>query len=122
MTVQATNQGSGFGVGVLASNIEVQAGFNMPLRKTNVPHIMYVRGGYQIDLNDFSVTPSIGIADYKVKDFSDWDKGGSVISINKTLPIFSVEAGKDMNIGRLFISANYCQNIFFGIGIKGFFK
>ncbi len=129
VSISANTKGFGMSAGYLsASNLDLSIGYDVPFRKADVPSIFYAKTGYQIllsnyDENNFSLTPSLGIANYKVKDFSHWDnEGGSVKDINEIKPIYGLELAKDWNAGRLFISANYCGNVYGSIGIRAFIK
>ena len=124
-----TNQGANFHLGVLAGSIEITAGYKMPFNSNDVAKIASLQIGKQIllsnnDQDNYSITPSIGYANYRVQDFAAYNNdpsgktGPSLIS--EFRPIAGVEVGKDSYMGRVFVSANYCKGMYYGIGIKMF--
>ena len=119
ITTKNANVSAGY---LTASNLEVSIAYALPLRKPVYGRITSLNAGYKISLGTYSVTPSIGVASYTAKDFSEWDKGGYPIDIKKILPKYGIEVGKDAGLGRVVLSGYYCNQFFIGIGIRGFIR
>lgn len=104
------------------SGLQLATGFKVPLiNSSTIPEkgtnafLYYVSTGYNVFLtgktNGFVLTPTVGIA--RVQYLStDW----------KQAPIYGVELGKDANMGRVFIAANYCKQAYYSVGIKMYIK
>ena len=122
---EGTTNGFAMTVGVQTiDGIQISAGYNKPLSSSEKPTLFYGNAGYNIflsnyDEDNFTLTPTIGAAQSSVKVFDVNDNSTTIKDIK---PIYGLELGKDWNMGRLFISANKCIKMFYGIGIKAFFK
>lgn len=118
-------------VGVLhkESNAQLSIGYLIRYFNTNEPNMPYINLGYRVKLhNDIKITatPSIGIArltyrnPYKVSSKLDHGKT-EVTNINSTKTMFSLEIGKEIGIGRIYVSCSKISSfVNFGIGIKAF--
>lgn len=127
LSLQATDIGAGLHVGYLKSGIEISAGYNVPFLKTVNPQIFDLSLGKQFLITNYvqdnlTLTLSPGIAYTTKKDFTEYNKCGEIITQSGFNPIFKTELGKDFNIGRLFINANYCTGFYFGLGMRVFFE
>jgi hypothetical protein len=126
--LSAGSNGAGVSVGYLsAPGIEVSAGYSMPLISAEKPHVFYAAIGKQLLLtqneeDNFSITPSVGIAHSSRKDFTEYDKGGPILTIENTKPLYSIEIGKDWYHGRLFVSGSYCGVFSVSVGMRAFIK
>jgi hypothetical protein len=132
--VSATSStiGQRFSIGWLGrkSGIEINTGYSIPLLRADLPRIFNFSVGKKLVLshgNDQSLnlTPGIGLAHYSAEDFSAYEKDqvyGIIAEVNGFRPVYTLELGKDWNIGRLFLSGGYCKKGFAGIGIRAFFK
>jgi len=124
--LSAGNGGITYQAGALAESIEITAAYKMPLSKNDRPSVLSISVGKQILLtnnesDNYSITPTIGFANYRVKDFTKYDQGSDeIIQVSEFKPVFGLEVGKDSHMGRVFISANYCKVAWFSIGIKVF--
>lgn len=129
-TTNTKNVGLSIGYLEEQSGIEVSTGYHVPVLRTDRPWIFDLSLGKRILLSqnekdNFSITPSIGYAQYSIKDFSAYDnekEGGDIKQIKEIRPVYKLELGKDWHLGRLYISANYCKSPFLGIGIRAFIK
>jgi hypothetical protein len=106
----------------------MQLSYDAPLISAIKPRITAFTVGRQILItnhyedeypDDFSVTPSIGIAYTKLTSFDNKDNR---IDVNKTTPIYKIEVGKDAYMGRVIGTINYTDRFYFGIGIRAFFR
>lgn len=127
--VQGTNKGFNLQIGYVVpeSNIVLQTGYKVPLINTDVASVFNFSAGKQFSLtnneeDNYTLSALVGIGNYHIKDFTEYDKGGQIITINKLLPVYTLEVGKDIYKGRIFISANYCNSFYFGAGIKAFIR
>lgn len=120
---EGTTKGFAMTIGVQTpEGIQIAGGYNVSITKADVPDLFYGNVGYNIlltrnDEDNFSLTPTIGAAHSSVQVFDAKDNSTTVKGIK---PIFGLELGKDWNMGRLFVSANYCGRAYYGIGIKAF--
>lgn len=130
LSIAATSKGAGLSVGYLddRTGTEFSAGYNTHFIKADVPALFYFCLGKKMvlspdEINNYSLTTSIGYAFYSAKDFSNYEKDyGAVIQVKKTKPWFGLELGKDSHLGRLYLCANYCSNTFYGAGLRVFIK
>lgn len=126
-----TQKGIGANMGFLFNNIEVTANYKSLRSRNDVPKVSSLSAGYrylltQKEIYNWSVTPSIGIGNYRLKDFTAYnaDPTGKtgVTQISECYPIVGVNLSRDNWIGQGFVSADYCNKIFFyGIGIRTYF-
>lgn len=107
---------------ITAKGLQMALGGSVPLIKSDVPRILYLTAGQKINVGEYNVTPSAGIGYYSVKDFSEYDKGGSVITLSGYKPFYNLELGRDWYKGRLFVFSNYGYKFSAGVGIKVLFK
>jgi len=120
------NRGGSIQLGILAQGIEITAAYKTPFSRTDVPSVASLSIGKQILLSNkeddnYSITPAIGFASYRMKDFTKYDQGSDeIIQVSEFKPIYGIEVGKDSYMGRVFISASYCKSAWFGIGVKVF--
>ena len=125
VSFEGTTKGFGMTIGTQTKEgIQLAAGYNVSITKADVPDLFFGNVGYNIlltqnDEDNFTLTPTVGAAHSTVKVF---DKNDNYTTVKGIKPIFGLELGKDWNMGRLFVSANYCQKFYYGIGIKAFFK
>jgi len=68
--------------------------------------------------NNFSITPSAGLAYYKVLDFSSYDCGGEIVQVKEWNPIYEIELGWDRGAGRIFTGFHFCKYLYYSVGIK----
>lgn len=129
ISLGATNRGIEFQFGILAAPIEFTIIKLQSLLKNNAPSVLSVSLGKQFLLtrneqDNYSVTPAIGIAQYKVKDYGPYnaDPLGNTepLIIADLKAYYRIELGKDSYMGRVFISATYCKGMIYGIGLKMF--
>ena len=120
------NKGVTFNAGILADGIQIEASYRTPFLSNEKPTVMSLTIGREILLSNyeednFSVTPFIGGASLKYKDFSEYNYPPyKIISISEIKPMYGIELGKDWHVGRLFVSANHCGSISYTVGIKTF--
>jgi len=119
----AAGNGIIYHAGYKSGNIETTVSHRMPFNKNDQPNITTLSACYQI-LGIF--TPSIGISNYRVKDFANYNADptgkAAIEQISKILPNFGIEVGQSKHMGRYFIQVNYCKVVYYGIGIKVYFE
>lgn len=125
----ATNNGVGIQAGFLASKIDVNASLKFPLADLTSPTIYSLSIGRQLlitqkEADNYSITPSIGIAYTQVKDFTAYDQNPYIAptNVNEVHTIYSLEAGKDAYLGRVYVQANYCKIFYVNVGMRIFFN
>jgi len=131
LSMTGTTKGVGFSIGFLdqQSGIEFSSGYHVPVLRADLPWLFNISVGKRILLShkeedNFTITPSIGYADYSVKDFSQYEEEGEhpIVKIKEIRAIYKIELGKDWHLGRVYITANYCKNVFWGVGLRAFIK
>lgn len=126
-----SNRGIGVNTGFLINNVEITANYKPLTNKQDVPKVLSLSAGYRClltfnELNNWSITPSVGIGNYRIKDFKSYDadvtgKTG-IKQVSEFKPIYGVNFSKDSYIGQAFVSVDYCNKIvFYGIGIRAYF-
>ena len=121
-SIKGTSQGFGLAAGILAQNIQLQAGYEAPIRSAEIPNTVYATVGWQLLLtnraeDNYSLVASAGICHNSYTSFTDHPDG---IKVQKILPVYSAELGKDIYMGRLFISAHYTNKTYLGAGMRIF--
>jgi len=125
------NSGVGAQLGILAESIDVALAIKAPLTKVDVPTIVSLTVGKQFLLtqreeDNYSFTISAGAAFTSVKDFTAYnaDPTGQtgIATVTSTSIIYGLQVGKDAYLGRVFISANYCKGMYYGLGMRIFFN
>ncbi|MBC7509880.1 MAG: hypothetical protein H7320_14205, partial [Ferruginibacter sp.] len=125
-----TNKGIQASVGVLANNLDFNIKYQLPLVSTEIPKILSFNIGPRINLtwyetDNFNITPSLGYAYLRSKDFSLYNTSPNldkIILIEEFKPVFNLELGKDWYMGRLAVNYTYCNGNYYGISIKCFFN
>ena len=105
--------------------LQVAGGYNVSVTNALSADLVYGNAGYNIllthnDEDNFTLTPTVGAAYSTVKAYKV--KNSDLVTVTAIKPLFGLELGKDWYMGRLFITANYCDRAYYGIGIKAFFK
>lgn len=127
--VSATTKGAALHAGIVANGIEIAGTYKTPLWSNVTPSVLSLSFGKQIlltnnDIDNWTVTPSIGFASLKYQDFSDYDSrpNGHIIEVSEIKAIYNLEVAKDFYMGRIFISATHCGTTYFSFGLKAFFS
>ena len=121
------NKGVTFNAGILADGIQIEASYRTPLFSTEKPEVLSLTIGREILLSNyeednFSVTPFIGGASLKYKDFSEYDSPPYKIQkVSEIKPMYGIELAKDWYAGRVFINSNYCGSVSLSLGMKVMF-
>lgn len=124
-----TNKGPSIQLGAMSDKTEISASYRPPMVRNDVYNVLSFQVGRQIlitkkEQDNYSLTPSIGYGYLRKKDFTkyDMDRLGHTPIENVELfaPVYSLEFGKDAYLGRAFLSASYCKELYFSIGIKMF--
>ena len=112
-------------------NAQVSIGGIISYNNTSRPNITYLNMGYRVKLGDelkFTATPSIGIArvtfmnPYKVIKNAGHGPA-EVININSYKFMYSLELGKEVGIGRFYVSYTKAGSyVFYMAGIKAFIR
>ncbi len=124
--IGATNNGIQLSAGALSGNVDMQFKYQLPLFSLEAPQIVSITIGRMIPLttiDKFSITPSIGYAWLKNKDFSLYGlstREDNIITVQRFKPTASLEFGKDYWMGRIAINYTYCDANYFGISMRCF--
>ena len=110
VSVGATNQGAQFAAGY-ENGVRVELSHKKPFTKNDVATITALTAGYRFGF----ITPSIGLANTKIKDYSHDIDGIEVKAIKM---IYSVSF--DYTI--FFANINYCDGFYAGGGIRVYFS
>ncbi|MBC7417506.1 MAG: hypothetical protein H7325_05060 [Pedobacter sp.] len=122
--VSIINKGIGVNAGILANNVNIQAALTFPIVNLENSNTYSLSAGYQINLtnddaDNYSFTPSIGAALVKSRK---WDSKAVMTVYEQIKLVYGAELGKDAYMGRVFIHANYSDALYYGLGMKVFFK
>ena len=129
LALGATNKGANFQVGIVANKMEFTVAYKLPFSAVDVPSILSLSMSKLFfishhEKDNYSFAPSIGVANYLVKNFDNYDADptgkSAIIQEAVVKPLYGLEIGKDGYRGRVFISANYCKSFYFGMGMKVF--
>lgn len=132
LSVTATTKGAGLSAGYLEarSGMELSTGYHVPVIRADWPRIFNISLGNRIlisrkEKDNFNITPSIGYAVYSIKDLSVYENGketDGIVQVKEIRAIYGLELGKDLRLGRIYVSAKYCKKAFWGIGMRAFIK
>jgi hypothetical protein len=123
--IAATNKGIPVSIGALIDKVEIKGTYIRPFK--NNPSVSSLTLGYQINLtndekDNYSITPSIGYSNVRWKDFSQYDKEDIITQVNEFHPAYGLELGKDLFLGRFYLSGNYYNAFYLSVGIKAYFR
>lgn len=121
--------------GVLTKTLTVGIGFlsddgyqlsisgDLPYSRADKSRFYSLNGGKEfIVLDNWVITPTVGAGFFWRKDFSDYDKGGTIKEVSYHNIIYGLEVGKNLYRGRIsFTSKFYDSRLSFGISFRGFF-
>ena len=118
---EGTTKGFGLSVGFKdETGIQAASGYNVSIFNKTKTYMFYGSAGYNIYLgseSSFALLPSVGVANLFVVRITDkYD----AITTKSVKPVYGLELGKIMHMGRLFVSANKCNTMYYGLGIKVF--
>lgn len=122
-------------IGFLADKLDVSFGLQFPITEVLVPTVYSLSAGRMFNIShneadNFTITPAVGVAAINkvevlpANTFSE--KYGRSFpyetfkNANAIKPYFSLEAGKDAHIGRVFVKAVYTEKIYYAIGMRVF--
>lgn len=117
--LQVSNKGVGAQIGVKIQHDYLLIAIKSPLYNNEVPVIKSFSYGHEFLLSNYeddnySVTPFIGIAQYKLKQIDD------IPEYKRIVPIYTLELAKKYYAGQVFVSGTYCKSTYFSIGIRIF--
>jgi hypothetical protein len=123
--IGASNKGVPVSIGALIEKVEIKGTVIRPFKYK--PLVSSLTLGYQINLTDYekdnySITPSIGYSNVRWKDFSQYDSKDIITQVNEFHPAYGLELGKDLFLGRFYLSGNYYNTFYLSVGIKAYFR
>ena len=123
----AVNNGVQVGIGALASNVDIQLRYQRPVFNLESPTITSFTIGRMINLtgndeDNFTVTPSIGYAHLKSKDFTQYNSEDKITNVELFKAVYGLEVGKDWFMGRASITYSYSDKSYLGATIRFFFS
>lgn len=122
LTMGATTKTATVGIGFLSEdNYQLSLSGDLPFSSTDKPRFFSINGGKQFDVGEYLLTPTVGGAYLKYTNLTEYDKGGLMIQVEKAAPVFGLEFGKDIHMGRISLTSKYCLGMYYGLSIRGFF-
>jgi len=125
----ANNIGFGAGVGFVAPNsgLQISTAFMIPPSDPEKPRIIDCSIGKRFWLSNkeqdnYNLTVAAGVADYRRTIYKDYMVGGLSKEVHTTSPIYTLEVGKDLYLGRISLYGSYCNRTYGGATIRVFFK
>jgi hypothetical protein len=116
--MEANTQGGEVGAGYAFGKVDFVIAKKFSILTYN-PDVTSCMAGYAVSK---TITAGAGVGYYQIKNPSIVDVAGDMIPLNELRPMFRIEAGKKVNIGRVYMAANYCKEFWFSIGIKAYLK
>ena len=105
------------------NDVEFTVAYKTPFIRTDVASISSLTVGKKLWFSEsYSVTPAIGLAHYKIRDFNHPNEAGEATLISSPSPVLRVELGKNYKQGVVFALFNYCRNLSLTVGMKVYFK
>lgn len=116
MVVSYSNKGVSFGAGYVSENgIAFNAAILGAIINSELPFMVSGSAGYEAMIGSVSITPFVGLSKHYYSD-----AGKSLGHTNKLEPIYTVEIGKDLHKGRIFLLGSYSGRTYYGAGMKIF--
>ncbi len=125
------NNGVGMDVGFLIDNkVDVQLSTMGITGNNEKAKVTTLTAGYRVllsrnELNNYSVTPSVGYGLYRVKDFTGYNNDPTgktgIRQTNTNYPAASLYIAKDIHIGQIYLQTNYCKILTYGVGFRVYF-
>lgn len=125
------SNGVGMDLGFLIDNkVDVQLSTMGITGNNEKAKITTITAGYRVllsrnELNNYSVTPSIGYGLYRVKDYTDYNNDpegkAAVKQTNLNYPALNINIAKDIHKGQIYIQANYLKVLTYGVGFRVYF-
>jgi hypothetical protein len=122
------NKGFNMCTGILADKIDAQINFKTPLTSAEESKQLSATIGRMIlvsqnDDNNYSFTPSVGMAWLKSTDFTEYDLNPNKgpVDVIKFKAVYALEIGKDAHIGRISLTARYVDRLYWGVNMRVFF-
>ena len=125
------NNGVGMDIGFLIDNkVDVQLSTMGMTGNNEAAKVTTITAGYRVllsrnELNNYSVTPSVGYGLYRTKDFTGYNNDPSGKTgpkqINLNYPALSINVAKDIHKGQIYLQANYCKSLYYGVGFRVYF-
>ena len=128
--LSVNNKGMGIQFGALSNSMEFKASYKVPFIRRDVASIASFTIGKMLLLSkqeedNYAIIPEIGIANYRIKDFTAYDADQTghspIVQVSEFKPIYGISVTKDSYLGQSFVSANYCSGMYYSIGMKLFF-
>ena len=125
------NTGIGADIGFLFDNkIDLQLATSPITGNNEAQRVTTITAGYRVlltnnELNNYSITPSVGYGLYRTKDYTDYNNDplgkGAVKQINLNYPAMNINFAKDIHKGQIYLQANYCKFFYYGAGFRVYF-
>ena len=127
VSMGAVNNGVQVGVGALAANVDIQLRYQRPIFNIQSPTVTSFTIGRMINItgneeDNFTVTPSIGYAHLKRKDFTRYNSEDKITNVELFKAVYGLEVGKDWFMGRASITYSYSDKSYVGATIRFFFN
>lgn len=121
--IGVSTKGGSITAGMAENNTAIAIAHDYPFFKAAIATVTSFSVTQSFDLtsyetDNFKLTAGIGIASTRYKEFI----AENVIQHKAILPLYTIEFSKDWYLGRLYVDAKYCGGIYYGIGMKGFFR
>ncbi len=118
-----SSKGFGWSSGATIKNINVNATADFTFLANDVPHNYGISAGYSLPLGEnYSITPMMGVALSKYKDYSLYEKGGQIIRVKEKILLSSVEVERRFNEFGIYAIARYGNGFYAGVGFKVHFS
>ena len=125
------NNGVGMDIGFLIDNkVDVQLSTMGITGNNEKAKVTTLTAGYRVllsrnELNNYSITPSLGYGLYRIKDYTDYNNDpegkAAVKRINLNYPALNINVAKDIHKGQIYIQANYLKVLTYGVGFRVYF-
>lgn len=122
-------KGAGVQMGFVAGTLNVNASLQYPLTTITNPTMYTMSLGRMLlltndEADNYSLTPAIGAALHRVKNFEAYNDNprAAIPLTSRVYPHYSLQAGKDAHLGRMYVQANYCNGLYLTAGMKVFFN
>ena len=121
--IGAQNKGVNCSIGAMVRDIDFNLSYALPITSNENKKITSLAIGKQFLINDrFTVLPAIGYGRRKWTDYSQYDDKGIMIAMQDFKPIGSLQIGLNGRAGNVYAFTSYCNEIFYGLGMKIYFS
>jgi len=126
-----SNKGMVMQMGAMVDKTEISASYTIPFTSNTNAKIVALQVGQKFDItkwdeDNYSVMPYFGYGYLRWQDFTAYDADvtgkSAIVNVQEFKPVYGFQFGKDSHAGNVYIFGQYCNGLYYGIGLKCYFS